>query len=283
VIARLLTLPTAVWLLATLTPPLDLRPETLKAFDRYVQLTEERISKEISGAVPFLWIDRLAASSRTGTLERLKKGGVVVARLETRDGKKEIQVPDGLVHHWIGTVLLPQVTLDRTVAFVTDYPRYPAVFAPLIQRAKVQSQMPERFDVTMRTWGKKVGVEVVIDADYAIEYRRFGPTKLYTRSVASNIHEVTSPGTPNETLVPAAKSRGFMWAINTYCSFEERTEGVYEQCESISLTRTAMWLVRALASAVAGEIPRETLEMTLSKVRAGVVSSESVKSKSTPR
>ena len=272
-IARLLALPAAVWLLATLAPPLDLRPETLKAFDRYVQLTEARIAQEISGAVPFLWIDRLPASSRNGTLDRLKKGNVVVERLETRDGTKEVEVPDGLIHHWIGTVLLPQVTLDRTVVFVQDYPRYPAVFAPLIQRANVKAKAPDRFDVTMRTWGKKVGVEVVIDADYAIEYRRFSQAKLYTRSVASNIHEVQSPGTPGETLVPAAKSRGFMWAINTYCSFEERAEGVYEQCESISLTRTAMWLVRAVASAVAGEIPRETLEMTLSKVRAGVVKS----------
>ena len=267
-IARLLALPAAVWILSA-PAAIDLRPHTLKAFERYVQLTEARIATETSGAAPFLWIDRQPEAAKNGMLTRLRQGEVVVERLQTRDGKAEIDVDDGLLHHWIGTVLLPQVKLDRAIAFVQNYPKYPVVFAPLIQRAQVTSQSPERFAVTMRTWTKKV-ITVVVDADYVIEYRRLGPPRVYSRSIASNVREVSSAGTASESSVPAERGQGFLWRLNTYCSFEERNEGVYEQCETVSLTRDIPfglgWIIRPIVSGM----PRETLAFTLGKVRSGV-------------
>ena len=107
------------------TSAVDLKPATLAAFDRYVTLTEARMAGEMSGASPFLWIDRQVDPGRRATLGRLKLGEVVSARLQTRDGKDEIDAPDGLIHHWVGTVLLPGATLDRVMAFVKDYPQYP--------------------------------------------------------------------------------------------------------------------------------------------------------------
>jgi hypothetical protein len=255
--------------LTAASPATDLNPAAMQAFERYARLTEARIEKETSGAAPLLWVDRKPAAQRSPLMNQLGRGEVVVSSMKTRDGNAEIDVPDGLIHHWIGTVFMPNVKLDRVIAFVQDYPRYPAVFAPLIQEARVLRQSPDRFDVMMRTWGKKV-LEVVIEADYAVEYRRLGPTKVYTRSVATNIHEIQSPGTASQTRVPAAKSRGFLWALNTYCSFEERTEGTYEQCESISLSRNAPLLVRPIVNPIAQGLPRETLSFTLGKVRAGV-------------
>ena len=103
------------------------------------------------------------------------------ARLQTRDGKAGIDVPDGLIHHWVGTVLLPGATMDRVMAFVKDYPQYPARFAPIIQRARVLKQSPDRFDVTMRTSAKK-GLTVVIDADYGVDYHTLKPTSVVTKA-----------------------------------------------------------------------------------------------------
>src|SRR6185369_1306897 len=93
----------------------DRKPGTLAAFERYVTLTEARMAGEMSGASPFLWIDR-QADGRPTLLGKLKRGEVVSARLQTRDGKAEIEVPDGLIHHWVGTVLLPGTTIDRVMA-----------------------------------------------------------------------------------------------------------------------------------------------------------------------
>jgi hypothetical protein len=264
--ARLLAI--AVLALATAPSEADLKPAALAAFERYVTLTEARMAGEMSGVSPFLWIDRQAEGRQT-LLAKLKRGEVVSARLQTRDGKAEIDVPEGLIHHWVGTVLLPGATIDRAMAFVKDYAQYPARFAPMIQRARVLKQSPDRFDVTMRTWAKKV-LTVVIDADYGIDYRTLRPTSVVTKSVASNIYEVADPGTPGERRTPADRGQGFLRRLNTYCWFDERPEGVYEQCESISLTRDVPtglgWIIKPFITS----IPRETMEFTLGKVRAGV-------------
>ncbi len=108
----------------------ELKPETVRAFERYVALTEERMRAEVEGPSPFLWLDRLDAAGRDEVLARLRSGEVVVERLRTRDGGDEVDIPSGMVHHWIGTVLIPGVTLDRTIALVQDYDRYPDVYAP---------------------------------------------------------------------------------------------------------------------------------------------------------
>ena len=254
--------------LATAPPDADLEPATVAAFERYVTLTEARMAGEMAGTSPFLWIDR-QGSGRQALLERLKRGEVVSAALQTREGKAEIDVPDGLIHHWVGTVLLPGATIGRVMAFVKDYPQYPARFAPMIQRARVLKQSPDHFDVTMRTWTKKV-LTVVIDADYGIDYRTLSPTRVATRSVASNVYEVEEPGTPDERRTPADRGQGFLRRLNTYCWFDQRSEGVYEQCESISLTRGVPFGLGWMVNPFVTSIPRETMEFTLGKVRKGV-------------
>jgi hypothetical protein len=249
--------------------PAELKPSTLASFNRYVRATEARMDAEIGGRSAFLWIDRRPVNERSAYHDRLARGEIVSARLETRDGTKTIEVEDGLIHHWVGTVLLPGVKLDRAMAFVQDYVRYPEVFAPLIQRSRVLSATPTHFDVSMRTSMHKV-VTVVIDADYSVDYRRLSASRLYTKSEAKNIFQVESAGQADEKRVPGDESSGYLWRINTYCWFDERDEGTYEQCESISLTRGVPfgfgWLVNPFVSG----IPRETLEFTLGRVRAGL-------------
>jgi len=67
---------------------------------------------------------------------------------------------------------------------------------------------------------------------------------------------------------------GYLWRLNTYCWFDARTEGVYEQCESISLTREPPFGVGWLVKPFVTSIPRETLEATLGAVRNGVLISK---------
>src|SRR5262245_49011587 len=86
----------------------DLRPATSAAFARYANLTEQRISAEVGRPADFLWIDTLPQQRRADVLHGLQQGGVIIERLQTRDGAKEIPVPDGLIHHWVGTVFVPR-------------------------------------------------------------------------------------------------------------------------------------------------------------------------------
>ncbi len=121
----------------------------------------------------------------------------------------------------------------------------------------------------MRTWTKKV-ITVVMDADYVVDYTRVSASRVWTKSVATNIREIQAAGEPGEKAVPGDQAGGYLWRLNNYCSFEERPEGTYEQCESISLTREPPfglgWMIKPFITG----IPRETLEFTLGHVRAGL-------------
>ncbi len=247
----------------------ELKPATLRAFEQYVGLTEARMKREIERQSPFLWVDRLPANQRAATFARHGRGEIVSERLQTRRGSQSIEVDDGMIHHWIGTVLLPGVPLARAQAFLQDYDRYAQRFSPTIQRSRILRAENGRFVVQMRTWAKKV-LTVVHDTDYLIDYQRLGPTRLYTKSVAMNIHHIESAGEPDERRIPGDQSSGFLWRLNTYCSFEERAEGTYEQCESISLTRSIPFGLGFLINPFVNDIPRETLEFTLGRVRAGL-------------
>jgi hypothetical protein len=262
----------AVALLTARPDAVELKPATLAVFEKYVALTEARMAGEIDGRSPFLWADRQPEALRRGIFERLGRREIVSDRVETRDGRNEIPIKDGMIHHWVGTVLLPGASLDRAMTFLRDYDRYAEYFAPTIQRSRILRKDDRHFVVQMRTWGKKI-MTVVHDADYIIEYRRLSPTRMYTKSVATNIHEVQAAGERDERLVPTDQTRGYLWRLNTYCWFDERTEGTYEQCESISLTGTAPFGFAWIVNRIVDEIPRETLEFTLSRVRDGVAKS----------
>jgi len=262
----------ALSLLAFAAPPADtweLKPAALAAFDRYVRLTEARMEGETSFKTSFLWMDRQPTNQKADSYGRLQRGEVVVSKLETRDGGKEIESPDSMLHHWIGTVLLPGVKIEHAIAFVQDYEKYPTLFQPMIQRAKIVSHTGNHFVVQMRTTAKKM-ITVTLDGDYAIDYRTLTPAHTFTRSVAANFFEVSSPGSASETRTAADTIASYLWRLNTYCSFEQRNEGTYEQCESISLTRGIPYLLGPVVRPFASSIPKETLEQTLGKVRSGL-------------
>jgi len=248
----------------------ELKPETLAGWEKYIALTEARMARELAGESPFLWVDRQPEAERRRHLAALGRGEIVVSKLETRDGEKELDVKSGLIHHWIGTVLLPGTTLDRAIAFVQDYRRYPDRFSPLIQWTNVVSRSPDRFVVRMRTSMKKMMVTVVLEGDYAIDYRRVSPSRVYTRNVAANLAQIHDAGGPGERAEPVDKGSGWLWRIATYCSFEERPDGTYEQCESASLTRGIPFAVSWIVKPFVSGIPRESLEFTLGGVRSAL-------------
>src|SRR5262245_36446856 len=80
----------------------ELQPRTVEAFDRYVRVTEEQLRTE-----PFLRVDRLPAPRRAEALATMRRGELSIDAVKTLDGGREIDVPDALIHHWVGTAFLP--------------------------------------------------------------------------------------------------------------------------------------------------------------------------------
>lgn len=242
---------------------------TLAAYDRYVALTDQRLAAERAGTSPFLWLDRQPAAARDALLARLRRGEVVVEPLETRDEGRPISVPNGLIHHWVGTVLIPGVSADRVVSFVQDYDRYSQVFAPMIQQARVLRHDGDVYTVFMRTYVKKV-ITVVMDADYVVTYHRPSPTRAWTTNVATHLFQVDGAGTPGEHRVPGDDASGYLWRFTMACAIDARADGVFEQCESITLTRDVPFGVGWIVKPFVTGIPRETIAFTLGQVRASL-------------
>jgi hypothetical protein len=244
----------------------DLQDRTRQAFERYVDVTEARIEQELRDAGRGLWVDRLQPAQRTGAERQLRAGEVLVARLESRAGGKPIDIPDGKVHHWIGTVFIPGATLSRTIQMVQDYDRYPRIYQPAIRRSTTVARDDSRFKVSMQMFMKKV-ISVVLNADFDVVYRSLGPTRMYVPSVATRIAEVEDPDTPQAREKPIGRDNGFLWRFNNYCLFEERDGGTYMQCESVSLSRSIpvglAWLIGPFVTS----IPRESLTFTLTAAR----------------
>ncbi len=259
-----------VFLVSATVTALELRPATLAGYRRYVDRTEARIAAARAGTVPLLWVDRQPAAVRAAVLARLRRGEVVVEPVETRDeAGHAIEIEGGLVHHWVGTVLLPAVSIDRAAAFVQDYDAYPTIFGPFIRRARVLEHSGDHYVVAMRTFVSKI-VTVVMDGDYVIDYRRVSPTELVSTTVATHLFEVHDAGHADERREPADQASGDLWRYRMYCAFEAHPDGSLEQCESITLTRPVPFLVGWLVKPLLMGIPRDTLAFTLERVRAGL-------------
>jgi hypothetical protein len=239
----------------------QLKPETVSAFNHYVESSEQQMP-----ATPFLHVDGLPAMERDAEFVRLNAGDVITERLDIRDQGQAISVPGGLIHHWIGTIFIPGVTLDHTLAFLQDYDNQYKFYAPDVQRSKLIERQGDRFRVSLRLRKTKV-VTVILDTDYDVKYTRLNADRATSDSRSTRIAEVENAGTPNESQKPIGNDNGFMWRLNSYWRFQERDGGVYVQLEAISLTRDIPSGLGWLISPFISSIPKESLLFTLTRTR----------------
>jgi hypothetical protein len=245
----------------------ELKPETIAAYKHYLQITEANVDAELARGEPYLWIDTLPPPSRAADYAELRKGNLVIERLETLEHGKTISIPGGLVHHWIGTVFIPGATLAQTLDFMEDYDHKQDYFHPDIQRSKILRRDGDDFLVNLRFYKKKV-ITTVIDTDHQVHYHLVDATHAWSRSHTTRIQEVENSGEATERLEPQGHDRGFLWSMDTYWRFQEKDGGTYVECQSLSLTRdipTGLgWMVAPFVTSV----PRESLTFTLVTARS---------------
>jgi hypothetical protein len=248
----------------------ELQPQTVEAFNRYVQLTETRVNGELARTEPYLWIEGLPENRRAAAYAQLRGGKIVIERLETLDHGKQIPVPEGMIHHWIGTVFIPGATLAETLAVEEDYDHHQDYFWPDVVSSKILRHSGNQFLVRLRFLKKKV-ITTVLDTDHEVYYHMVDSTRAWSRSYTTRIQEVDNAGKPDERLEPEGHDRGFLWRMNTCWRFEEKDGGTYVECQSISLTRdipTGLgWMIGPLVMSV----PRESLTFTLVTTRTAVL------------
>jgi hypothetical protein len=252
-------------LLAFSAQAAELNPKTVAAFDKYVQIAEQRIAREVGQSETFLWADTPAAR-KADVLTRLRNREVVVERLRL-DGSTD--VPDGLLHHWIGVVFVPGVHARDAVALMQDYDRHSTIFGPNIAQSKLLERRDNTFKIFLRFYVKKV-IAVTLNSEHEARFTILQPERAYSSIHSTRVAEVVDAATPTEHEEQPGRGHGFMWRLNTYWRFLERDGGTYIQCESITLSRDLPfglgWLIKPFVT----EVPKDSLTFTLGRIRGAL-------------
>jgi len=267
---RLLAAVSLILALGVGTRSAELKTPTIAAFERYQQLAESTIETEVSSPDTFLHVldgDEAHRSKNDGLLRR---GNVVIERLRATEQGRRIEVPEGLIHHWIGSIFVPNVSLHTAVEVLQDFDQHADLFKPNIARSKVIERDGERFRLALRFYMKKI-VSVTVDTVSIAEFTPRGPDRETSAIRSVRVHEVEYAGTPEERQKPDGRGGGYMWRMNTYWRYLERDGGTYIECEALTLSRTIPTGLGWLIGPMVASIPRDMLTSALQATRRSLV------------
>jgi hypothetical protein len=236
--------------------------QTTEAFDHYIAAAEKRVTQARGKSNSFLRIDALTTTQRTQVMARLRQGEVVIEK----QGETPSEITGGLIHDWVGTVLIPKVTVPQVLALIQDYDHSTRYYSPDVVQSRLVSHQQDDFQVFMRLRKHKV-VTVVLDTQYNVHYGRLDGAHQFSFSRSTRVSEIADPGTPKERPLATGHDHGFMWRLNSYWAFEQVDDGVLVECEAISLTRDIPAGLGWMIGPFVNSIPRESLRFTLDATR----------------
>jgi hypothetical protein len=248
----------------------ELKPATIDAFERYRRIAEATIEQDASSPDRFLHVFHGDAAARAKADVLLRRSEVVVDRLRATDNGHRIEVPDGLIHHWIGSIFVPNVPLHTAVAVLQDFDQHADLFRPNIQRSKILEHDADRFHIALRFYMKKI-VAVTVDTESLVEFTPRGPDRETSAIRSVRVNEIEAAGTPEERQKPDGHGGGYMWRMNTYWRFLERDGGTYIECEALTLSRSIPTGLGWLIGPVVASIPRDMLTSALQATRRSLV------------
>src|SRR5579884_1876051 len=138
----------SVVMLAALSFGADLTPQTQRAFDRYIQLTEAKLDRNLNR--DFLYSDP-NPEERT----KLRSGDVLIRSMQTRDNARDIDVPGGLIQDWLGILFIRGATIAQVRAVMQDYPAYKSFYKPDVIESKLRRQNGNEYDIFLRLFKKQ--------------------------------------------------------------------------------------------------------------------------------
>ena len=231
-------------------------PAAISTFNSYGTKVELRLAQQHRSANAFL---APSASDPKSAETRLRQGELIIERLTPSTGA---DFSGALPHHWRGTAFAPGAKAADFERLMRDFNSYPRHFSPQVLQAKVLRQEEDGAQVWMRVRQRHV-MTVVMDTTYDITFGQLDAQHRFSISKSTRIAEIDSAGTSRERTLGANEEHGFLWRLNTYWSYEERSGGLYLQIEAVSLTRSIPrglgWAIRPYVES----IPRESLEFTL--------------------
>jgi hypothetical protein len=245
-------------------------PDTLKAFESYIQAAEARNNEELAARKNFLFLDVLPQREREDTYRLLKRQQTIIRHSFSCGSRDCSNIPGGIIHDWTGITFVPGITLQQALSALQDYDRDADYYRPTVLRAKLRSREGNSFHVFLRLKETHV-VTVILDTEYEIQYLALDSTHAASISHSTQITEIEKAGSPQERATSPKDDHGFLWRLNSYWRFLQADGGVYIQCNAISLTRDVPAGLGWLAGPFIENVPRESLNFTLTATREALI------------
>jgi hypothetical protein len=239
-------------------------PETMHAFDRYISVAETSIRHQENSIDSFLALPSDVQAARD---IRLRGDEVAISSV----GPVPKAIPGGLIHDWVGAVVVHHVTVEQVLRVVQDYDQLVRYYAPTVMSSRLISHTGDDFHILLRMREHKV-VTVVLDSEYDVHYGRLDASHQFSFSRSTHVAEVVDAGQPNEHPASAVENHGYLWALDSYWRFAQEGDDVVVECEAISLTRDIPKGLGWLIGPYLKDIPRESLRSTLINTRDAVAS-----------
>jgi hypothetical protein len=232
-----------------------LRPETVAAWNTYIQQVDRGLQERLCNGGRFLW-----AFEEDGRAARVRNGEILVVQAP---GQNPHKVPNGLIHHWIGVVFVPKVKLDDVINVTRDYDRYKEFYTPYVVDSKsiYRSGMDDRF--SMRLMNRSFFLKSALDADYRSKIVRLDDHHSYSVAETTRVQEIEEHGEPGEHSLPEGHGEGYIWKLHSIARLEERDGGVYLELEAIALSRDIPLGFRFAMDPVVRRVSRNSLITSL--------------------
>ena len=180
-----------------------------------MDLTEARIRDEVADPNRFLQIDALPEAQEAEVRSRLIKGEIFIESMATKEDGAPIQIPGGLVHHWMALEFIPGGTAEQVLQLAQNYSRYAELYKPDIQEAKILGREGQNFHVYYQLYRHTI-VTVVYNAEFDVDYFTPDSSSNYSLARCVRIAEVEHPGGADEREYPVGRDHGYLWRMNLY-------------------------------------------------------------------
>jgi hypothetical protein len=241
----------------------ELKTETLRAWDVYVQAANSRMA---SGQSPFLWVDGEPELS-----QRARGGEILVSSMGSRIPKP---VPSGLIHDWVGASFIPNATIDDVVSAVRDYSNYKNFYAPTVVDSKLLGVNGACDKYSMRVVNKETVAETALEMEYETCYFQIDARRRYSITQTTRVQEIRHFGKPDEQELPPDQGSGYIWRLYSIARYEQRDGGTYVEVEAIALSRDIPVAVRWLVNPIVRRVSRNSMVISLQQTQKAVRSTE---------
>lgn len=255
----------AVLLLLRFSPSIGaatLKPETIAAWDTYLESANAAMQARLQPGAHFLWLDETPKMA-----ERLRTKGPYIAPAARQIPRK---VPNGLIHDWIGVGFVPNAKIDDIVRVLRDYDKYKEVYRPGVIGSASHSTDGTKDLFSLRLANRSVVAKTALDTDCEASYFRVDERRWYGISNTIHIQEIDKFGTQAQRTLPEDTGTGLIWRLSSITRLEERDGGVYAELEALALSRDIPAALRVFVTPIVRRVSRDSLLLSLHQTRMAV-------------